>query len=193
MLKVLSGGRCGRGRERNAFRRGRGRRQAPAAGRLSVVTFDAYGTLFDVFSVMRSARSCFPAAQPRSRSSGASSSSNTRSCAASWLGQRLSWRVTEDALVYVAEEHQAGPHGRGAAGACCETYLTLVRFPTSGGPRVVRAAACGWRSSSNGETKNAERRGKERGDHRFCSTYFVSAEKLQVQAVRGSTGSSPSG
>ena len=64
--------------------------QAPAAGRLSVVTFDAYGTLFDVFSVTALCEELFPASAARSRSSGASSSSNTRSCAASWAGTETS-------------------------------------------------------------------------------------------------------
>jgi 2-haloacid dehalogenase len=109
--------------------------------------FDAYGTLFDVFSVTALCEQLFPG-------KGSALAQLWRvkqlqySMMRSLMGRhRDFWRLTEDGLVYACKalglELTADARAR-----LLQAYLSLAAFPTSSrGWRRSSAWGCGWRSS----------------------------------------------
>ena len=65
---------------------------------IKALVFDAYGTLFDVHSVMARCEEVFPGHGSDLTAFGARSNSNTLGCGPSWASMRISGRSPRTAL-----------------------------------------------------------------------------------------------
>ena len=125
----------------------------PPAGRITALAFDAYGTLFDVFSVTALCEELFPG--------------QGSTFAQLWRAKQLQysllrtvmgrhkdfWGLTEDALVYAAKslklELTADRRRR-----LMDAYLTLAAFPdVRPGLEALRRSGVRLAILSNGESK----------------------------------------
>ena len=129
-------------------------RQSPVpAGRITALAFDAYGTLFDVFSVTALCDELFPG-----RGSALAQLWRAKqlhySLLRSLMGRhRDFWRLTEDALGYASKSLQLEltPDGRRRL---MEAYLTLTAFPdVRPGLEALRRNGVRLAILSNGEPK----------------------------------------
>ena len=153
--------------------------QAPTPGRITVLAFDAYGTLFDVFSVTALCEELFP---------GLGSS-----LAQLWRIKQLQytqlrsvmgrhrdfWRVTEDALVYAARNIRldltVDKRRR-----LMDAYLTLAAFPdVRPGLESLRRSGLRLAILSNGEPKMLAAAAKSAGIADLLNV-VLSAEEAQV-------------
>ena len=153
--------------------------QPQAAGRMSVLAFDAYGTLFDVFSVTALCEELFP---------GLGSS-----LAQLWRIKQLQytqlrsvmgrhrdfWRVTEDALVYAAKNIRLDLT-LDKRRRLMDAYLTLAAFPdVRPGLESLRRSGLRLAILSNGEPKMLNTAAKSAGITDLFNI-ILSAEEVQV-------------
>jgi 2-haloacid dehalogenase len=153
--------------------------QPQPAVRISVLAFDAYGTLFDVFSVTALCEELFP---------GLGSS-----LAQLWRIKQLQytqlrsvmgrhrdfWRVTEDALVYAARSIRLDLTSDKRR-RLMDAYLTLAAFPdVRPGLESLRRSGLRLAILSNGEPKMLAAAAKSAGIADLLHT-IVSAEEVQV-------------
>lgn len=128
-------------------------RSRPATGSIEALAFDAYGTLFDVFSVTSLCEEMFPG--------------KGTAMATMWRSKQLQytllrsmmnrykdfWQVTQDGLVYAA--HALGLHlDADKRMRLMDAYMTLAAFPDVK-PGLEQLKAMGLRLAvlSNGEPK----------------------------------------
>lgn len=153
--------------------------QSLPPGRISVLAFDAYGTLFDVFSVTALCEELFP---------GLGSS-----LAQLWRIKQLQytqlrsvmgrhrdfWRVTEDALVYASRSIRLDLTSDKRR-RLMDAYLTLAAFPdVRPGLESLRRSGLRLVVLSNGEPKMLAAAAKSAGIADLLHT-VVSAEEVQV-------------
>jgi 2-haloacid dehalogenase len=153
--------------------------QPQPTGRISVLAFDAYGTLFDVFSVTALCEELFP---------GLGSS-----LAQLWRIKQLQytqlrtvmgrhrdfWRITEDALVYAARSIRLDLTSDKRR-RLLDAYLTLAAFPdVRPGLESLRRSGLRLAILSNGEPKMLAAAAKSAGIADLLHM-VVSAEEVQV-------------
>ena len=118
--------------------------QAQAAGRSAVVTFDAYGTLFDVFSVTALCEELFPGLGSALAQLWRIKQLQYTQLRSVMGRHRDFWRVTEDALVYAAKNIRLDLTSDKRR-RLLDAYLTLAAFPdVRPGLESCGEAACGW-------------------------------------------------
>jgi 2-haloacid dehalogenase len=151
----------------------------PNPGRIEALVFDAYGTLFDVFSITSLCEALFPG--------------NGTALAAMWRAKQLQysvlrsmmnrykdfWQVTQDGLVYSAHsltlDLTADKRMR-----LMNAYLTLASFPDVK-PGLERLRAQGLRLAilSNGEPKMLQSAAKSAGIADLLDA-IISVDEIKV-------------
>ena len=153
--------------------------QAQAAGRLSVIAFDAYGTLFDVFSVTALCEELFPGLGSALAQLWRIKQLQYTQLRSVMGRHRDFWRVTEDALVYAAKNIRldltADKRRR-----LMDFYLTLAAFPdVRPGLESLRRSGVRLAILSNGEPKMLNTAAKGAGITDLFHI-ILSAEEVQV-------------
>ena len=158
------------------------RRQAEVVEGIEAFAFDAYGTLFDVFSVTALCDELFPG--------------NGDALAQRWRAKQLQysllrslmgrhrdfWLVTEDALVYAARsldlDLTAARRTR-----LMDAYLTLEAFPdVRPGLEALRARGVRLAILSNGEPRMLEAAARSAGIDTLLDT-IISVEEIKIFKV----------
>jgi len=151
----------------------------PATGAINALAFDAYGTLFDVFSVTSLCEQMFPG--------------NGTTLATMWRAKQLQytllrsmmdrykdfWQVTQDGLVYAARalklDLDVGKRTR-----LMDAYMTLATFPDVK-PGLQQLKAMGLRLAvlSNGEPRMLESAARTAGIADLLDA-VISVDEIQV-------------
>jgi 2-haloacid dehalogenase len=153
--------------------------QPQPAGRISVLAFDAYGTLFDVFSVTALCEELFPGLGSALAQLWRIKQLQYTQLRSVMGRHRDFWRVTEDALVYAAKNIRldltADKRRR-----LMDAYLTLAAFPdVRPGLESLRRSGVRLAILSNGEPKMLTAAAKSAGITDLFHL-IVSAEEVQV-------------
>jgi 2-haloacid dehalogenase len=153
--------------------------QPQPAGRTSVLAFDAYGTLFDVFSVTALCEELFPGLGSALAQLWRIKQLQYTQLRSVMGRHRDFWRVTEDALVYAAKNIRldltADKRRR-----LMDAYLTLAAFPdVRPGLESLRRSGLRLAILSNGEPKMLNAATKSAGITDLLHM-IVSAEEVQV-------------
>ena len=158
------------------------RQQADAVEGIEAFAFDAYGTLFDVFSVTALCDELFPG--------------NGDALAQSWRAKQLQysllrslmgrhrdfWLVTEDALVYAARSLDLDLTGARRT-RLMDAYLTLEAFPdVRPGLEALRARGVRLAILSNGEPRMLEAAARSAGIDTLLDT-IISVEEVRIFKV----------
>ena len=158
------------------------RRQADAVEGIEAFAFDAYGTLFDVFSVTALCDELFPG--------------NGDALAQRWRAKQLQysllrslmgrhrdfWLVTEDALVYAARSLDLDLTGARRT-RLMDAYLTLEAFPdVRPGLEALRARGVRLAILSNGEPRMLEAAARSAGIDTLLDT-IISVEEVRIFKV----------
>jgi 2-haloacid dehalogenase len=153
--------------------------QSPPSGRISVLAFDAYGTLFDVFSVTALCEELFPGLGSALAQLWRIKQLQYTQLRSVMGRHRDFWRVTEDALVYAARSIRLDltPDKRRRL---LDAYLTLAAFPdVRPGLESLRRSGLRLAILSNGEPKMLAATVKSAGIADLFHT-VLSAEDVQV-------------
>ncbi len=159
-----------------------GARQADPVEAIEAFAFDAYGTLFDVFSVTALCEELFPG-------SGDALAQRWRakqlqySLLRSLMGRhRDFWLVTEDALVYAARSLELDLTAARRA-RLMDAYLSLEAFPdVRPGLEALRARGVRLAILSNGEPRMLEAAARSAGIDTLLDT-IISVEEVKIFKV----------
>ncbi len=155
-------------------------RQAPArASGITALAFDAYGTLFDVFSVTALCEELFPG-QGSTLAQLWRAKQLQYSLLRSLMGQhRDFWRLTEDGLVYASKSLKLDltPDRRRRL---MEAYLTLAAFPdVRPGLEILKRNGTRLAILSNGEPKMLAAAARSAGISELLDA-IISVEEVKV-------------
>ena len=157
-------------------------RQADPVAGIEAFAFDAYGTLFDVFSVTALCAELFPG--------------NGDALAQRWRAKQLQysllrslmgrhrdfWLVTEDALVHAARSLELDLTAARRA-RLMDAYLTLEAFPdVRPGLEALRARGVRLAILSNGEPRMLEAAARSAGIDTLLDT-IISVEEVKIFKV----------
>ena len=157
-------------------------RQTDPVEAIEAFAFDAYGTLFDVFSVTALCEELFPG--------------NGDALAQRWRAKQLQysllrslmgrhrdfWLVTEDALVYAARSLELDLTAARRA-RLMDAYLTLEAFPdVRPGLEALRARGVRLAILSNGEPRMLEAAARSAGIDTLLDT-IISVEEVKIFKV----------
>ena len=157
-------------------------RQTDPVGPIEAFAFDAYGTLFDVFSVTALCEELFPG--------------NGDALAQRWRAKQLQysllrslmgrhrdfWLVTEDALVYAARSLELDLTAARRA-RLMDAYLTLEAFPdVRPGLEALRDRGVRLAILSNGEPRMLEAAARSAGIDTLLDT-IISVEEVKIFKV----------
>jgi 2-haloacid dehalogenase len=151
----------------------------PTPGRISVLAFDAYGTLFDVFSVTALCEELFPGLGSALAQLWRIKQLQYTQLRSVMGRHRDFWRVTEDSLVYAARNLKLDltPDRRRRL---MDAYLALAAFPdVRPGLEALRRNGLRLAILSNGEPKMLAAAAKSAGIADLLNV-VVSAEEVQV-------------
>jgi 2-haloacid dehalogenase len=151
----------------------------PNPGRIKALVFDAYGTLFDVFSVTSLCEQLFPG--------------NGNALAQMWRAKQLQysllrsmmgrykdfWQVTQDGLVYSAHSLELDLTAEKRT-RLMDAYLTLAAFPdVKPGLQQLKAQGLHLAILSNGEPKMLQSAAKNAGITDLLDA-IVSVDEIKV-------------
>ena len=153
--------------------------RTPNPGRIKALAFDAYGTLFDVFSITSLCEELFPG--------------SGMALAGTWRAKQLQysvlrsmmnrykdfWQVTQDGLIYAAHSLQLDLTADNRA-RLMDAYLTLAAFPdVSPGLQQLKAQGLRLAVLSNGEPKMLQSAAKSAGISDLLDA-IISVDEVKV-------------
>ncbi|HZA50152.1 MAG TPA: haloacid dehalogenase type II [Myxococcaceae bacterium] len=147
--------------------------------RIKALAFDAYGTLFDVHSVIALGEQLFPG-----QGTALSNTWRLKQLQYTWVRSLMGhyvdfWKVTEDGLVFAAKSLKLDLDS-GKRKQLMEAYLSLATFPDVL-PGLEQLAAAGYTLAilSNGAPPMLQAVAKSTGVDRFISE-IISVDEIQI-------------
>jgi 2-haloacid dehalogenase len=154
-------------------------RSSPDYNRIKALAFDAYGTLFDVHSVIALGEQLFPG-----QGTALSNTWRLKQLQYTWARTLMGhyedfWKVTEDGLVFAAKSLKLDLDA-GKRKQLMEAYLSLAPFPDVA-PGLEQLAAAGYKLAilSNGAPPMLRAAAKSAGIDRFLSQ-IISVDEIKI-------------